>query len=145
VSHVLAVIAIGSRLGEIGKDLGVAGLDEGAVPQGTRLRLGAERPLGLLRLLAPVAVDGEEGGEQLGLRNGAPALGQELGQLALEEVVLDLDGIGLEAARLHLDGHGPRGGVSRLVLGYRGEGRPLIVPGEGDEVDEEIGLRGSAG
>src|SRR5439155_508496 len=135
------VVAVRARLREIGEDLGVARLEEDAVPERPRLRLGRQRALGLLGLLATVAVDGEKGLEELVARDHPAALGQELGKLALQEVFLHVDHVAPEAPALDLDGDVARGGVARLVLGDGGDGRPhLVVPGEGDDGDVEIGV-----
>ena len=135
------VVAVRARLREIGEDLGVARLEEDAVPERPRLRLGRQRALGLLGLLATVAVDGEKGLEELVARDHPAALGQELGKLALQEVVLHVDHVAPEAPALDLDGDVARGGVARLVLGNGGDGRShLVVPGEGDDGDVEIGV-----
>jgi len=55
--HFLAVVPIGPALREVGEDLGVARLDEGALPERPRLGAGGELALRVLRFLAQVTVE----------------------------------------------------------------------------------------
>src|SRR4029434_4958933 len=62
--HLAPLVAVRARLREVREHLGVARLDEGAFPQGTRLAAGGELALGLFRGLALVAGDPETGGDE---------------------------------------------------------------------------------
>jgi len=103
--HVLAAEAVAPCLGEVGEDLRVPGLEEGALPERLRLGLGRDDALGLLGLAALVAVDDEERLKQL-IGRDAPSLGQQLRELSLDELLLDVDAVPREFPRPDLAGDG---------------------------------------
>ena len=122
--HGAAVIDVRARLGEVREDLGVAGLHEGAFPQGNVGGLGADLTFRHLRLLALLAIDHEERIEH---RLRRRALRQQLGHLRLQERLADLDGVAWEGARLELAGDRARGNVAGLVPRGHGDGRARSV------------------
>ncbi len=128
-----AAVDVRARLGEVGEHLRVARLHERPVPEWLVGGGGADLPLGLLGLFAQVAVDHKEALDQ-GVGDGP--LWQELGDLGLEERVLDVDRVLRELARANLRRDPARGGIARLVAGADLDrcGR-IVVPGQGDQRD----------
>ena len=137
--------AVGARLREVREDLGVVRLDEGALPERPRLGAGGELALLLLGGLALIAVDAEERGhERVALRLGL--LGQELAHLLAQEVVLELDEVRREPARLDLGGERARHCVARFVLGEHADaGATRRVPGEREQRHEDPGILRAGG
>ena len=128
-----AVIAVRASLREVREDLRVAGLDERAFPQRLVGGLQRDAPLLLLGELPLITVDREEAFHQ-GLV-GRP-LGEQLGDLGVEEGVADLDRVAAEATRQHLGRDPSRDGVPRLIgRRHRERGPARDIVGQREEAD----------